>query len=40
MRDGRFDVLPTHDCPGYCPYRQVCHYADARAELKVREDPS
>jgi RecB family exonuclease len=40
MRDGRFDVLPTHDCPGYCPYRQVCHYAAARAELKAPEDPS
>jgi RecB family exonuclease len=34
MRGGRFDVLPTHKCPSWCPYRRICHYADARADLK------
>jgi RecB family exonuclease len=34
MRDGRFDLLPTHRCPSYCPFRQICHYAPVRAELK------
>ncbi len=43
IRAGRFDLLPTHDCPSYCPFRQACQYARARAELKVPaasgEDP-
>jgi len=34
MKEGRFDALPTHDCPSYCPFRQICHYSPARAELK------
>ena len=31
---GRFDLAPTHDCPSYCPFRQICHYSPVRAELK------
>ena len=38
MRGGRFDVMGVHDCPSYCPYRQICGYSDARAEAKRRED--
>jgi len=34
MADGRFDALPTHDCPGYCPLRQICQYSRVRAERK------
>ena len=34
MRKGRFDLQPTHDCPSYCPYRQICHYAPSRGGLK------
>jgi len=34
MRSGRFDALPTHTCPRWCPYRRICHYAEARADLK------
>ncbi|HOD81423.1 MAG TPA: PD-(D/E)XK nuclease family protein [Phycisphaerae bacterium] len=34
MREGRFDLLPTDDCPGYCPFRQVCQFSPARDELK------
>ena len=34
MRSGLFDALPTHTCPSWCPYRRICHYADARADLK------
>ena len=34
MRGGLFDALPTHTCPSWCPYRRICHYADARADLK------
>jgi len=34
MREGRFDLLPTDDCPGYCPFRQVCQFSPARNELK------
>ena len=36
MAAGRFDALPTDDCPSYCPFRQICHHAPARAERKVR----
>ena len=35
MAAGRFDALPTHDCPSYCPFRRICHYAPARAEVKA-----
>lgn len=34
MREGRFDVMPTADCPSYCPFRQICHYSPARDEVK------
>ena len=34
MREGRFDLLPTHECPGYCPFRQICQFSPARDELK------
>ena len=34
MAAGRFDALPTHDCPHYCPYRQICHFSPARREIK------
>ncbi len=33
MAEGRFDLLARHDCPSYCPYRQICHYSPARMEL-------
>jgi hypothetical protein len=39
MRAGRFDVLPTHDCPSYCPFRQVCGFAEARADRKRAVEP-
>lgn len=35
MAEGRFDALPTHDCPGYCPLRQICQYSPVRAERKA-----
>jgi RecB family exonuclease len=35
MAQGRFDALPTHDCPGYCPLRQICQYSPVRAERKT-----
>ena len=35
MAGGRFDTLPTHDCPSYCPFRHICHYSPARAEFKT-----
>jgi ATP-dependent helicase/nuclease subunit B len=34
MAAGAFDVTPTHKCPSYCPFRQICHYSPVRAELK------
>jgi hypothetical protein len=34
MGRGRFDMAPTHDCPSYCPYRQICQYSPARAQVK------
>jgi ATP-dependent helicase/nuclease subunit B len=41
MRTGRFDLLPTHQCPSYCPFRQICHFSRARHDLKAgdREGP-
>lgn len=38
IRAGRFDVLPSHDCPGWCAFRRICHYARHRAALKVAAD--
>jgi hypothetical protein len=35
MAQGRFDALPTHDCPAYCPLRQICQYSPVRAERKT-----
>jgi RecB family exonuclease len=35
MAKGRFDALPTHDCPSYCPLRQICQYSPVRAERKT-----
>ncbi len=35
MAAGRFDVTPTHNCPSYCPFRQICHYSPARAVFKA-----
>lgn len=35
MRRGRFDALPEHTCPSYCPYRQICHYSEHRARRKT-----
>ncbi|MFW6132707.1 MAG: PD-(D/E)XK nuclease family protein [Planctomycetota bacterium] len=41
IRDGRFDLLPTHDCPSWCPYRQICHFAPWRVERKTSsEEPA
>jgi len=37
MRAGRFDALPTHDCPAWCEFSQVCQYADFRAERKLSQ---
>ena len=34
MRRGRFDALPASPCPSWCPYRQICHYSEHRAERK------
>jgi len=35
MSEGRFDLYPTHDCPSYCPFRQICQFSPARAEVKA-----
>ncbi len=35
MREGRFDVTPTGDCPSYCPFKQICQFAPARKEAKA-----
>ena len=35
MRTGRFDTFDAHNCASYCPYRQICHHSDARAEIKA-----
>ena len=35
MAQGQFDALPTHDCPSYCPLRQICQYSPVRAERKT-----
>jgi superfamily I DNA/RNA helicase/RecB family exonuclease len=34
IRAGRFDLLPTHDCPSWCPARSVCRFSPFRRELK------
>ena len=38
MSEGRFDLYPTHNCPSYCPFRQICQFSPARAEVKAGED--
>jgi RecB family exonuclease len=35
IRGGRFDLLPTGDCPAYCPFRQICQFSEFRVELKT-----
>ncbi len=35
MQEGRFDLQPTHACPSYCPYRRICHFSPARADIKA-----
>ena len=35
MRAGRFDALPRHKCPDWCPYGRICHYSEARARQKL-----
>jgi RecB family exonuclease len=32
---GRFDAVGAHECPGRCPYRRICGYSEARADLKT-----
>ena len=39
IRAGRFDLLPSHNCPPYCPFRQTCQYVEHRAALKVAAQP-
>ncbi len=38
MREGRFDAMPSHDCPAWCEYREICQYAQARAAAKTPPD--
>ncbi|MHC4986655.1 MAG: PD-(D/E)XK nuclease family protein, partial [Planctomycetota bacterium] len=41
MAAGVFDVLPVHDCPPFCPFRQICQFTERRSQLKTpAEDPS
>jgi ATP-dependent helicase/nuclease subunit B len=40
MSEGQFDLLPTHTCPSYCPFRQICQFSPARAEVKSAEGRS
>ena len=40
MGAGEFDLLPTHNCPSYCPYRQICQFSPTRAEVKLAEERS
>ena len=37
MAGGCFDVLPRHDCPTWCSFRQICQFARWRAELKTAD---
>ena len=39
MSEGRFDLYPTHNCPSYCPFRQICQFSPARAEIKGAAPP-
>ena len=38
MRAGRFDVLPTHDCPMRCPFKRICHFSQARLQATRPQD--
>ena len=35
MAAGVFDALPTHDCPPFCPVRQICQFTERRRQLKT-----
>jgi hypothetical protein len=35
IRAGRFDLLPSGDCPGYCPFKRICQFSKARAQAKA-----
>ena len=34
MRGGRFDVLPSCDCPSYCPFKRICGHSKLRVGIK------
>ena len=36
IRAGKFDLAPTDKCPGFCPYRHICHHTPSRAQFKAR----
>ncbi|MDP6634897.1 MAG: PD-(D/E)XK nuclease family protein [Phycisphaerae bacterium] len=40
MSKGQFDLYPTHNCPSYCPFRQICQFSPTRAEVKLSEGQS
>jgi RecB family exonuclease len=35
IRAGRFDLLPSAKCPGWCPFARICQFSPARAEVKA-----
>jgi len=37
MSLGQFDLAPTHNCPSYCPLRQICQFSPTRAEVKCAQ---
>ena len=37
IRSGRFPVVPSDDCPGWCDYREICRYERGRIERKIEK---
>ena len=35
IRSGRFPVIPSDECPGWCDYREICRYERGRIERKI-----
>jgi hypothetical protein len=39
MRRGLYPVYPRQECSGYCPFQEVCRYAEWRIERKWQAHP-
>lgn len=37
IRSGRFPLVPSAECPGWCDYKEICRYERGRIERKIEK---